>query len=192
MEFLRNWFKKQREYPGFYWILGLLIFAEIAFTAEYLLLDYGILKILRYVILVCGLFVIAWIDGHEYIIPNKILLVLFATRTLFLIAECVIYREYFAVFIASSFLGFLAAGGMFLFCYLISHGAMGAGDVKLMALLGYFIGSKFIFGTIFVIVMIAAVYNVCRLILKKVSLKQEVPFAPFVLAGTLVMIGLGI
>jgi len=189
---LKKWFDSQRTLKGFYWVLGLMLLVTVALTVEYIFLGNGVLKILRCLALVWGLFVIAWIDCHERIIPNKILLVLFCIRTVVLVAECILYSKYWMAFTMSCFIGFIAAGGMFLFCYFVTRGSLGAGDVKLMAVLGYFIGSKFIFGTIFLTVLTAAVYNLIGLLLKKVSLKQEVPFAPFVLAGTLLMMGLGI
>jgi len=192
MDSVKEWLRMQKEFKGFYWMLGFMLAVTAALSAEYVLLGYQFLKILRCLLLLWGLFLIAWIDGHSGVIPNRILAVLFGIRTVLLLAECVVYREYWMTFIASCFIGFLAAGGMFLFCFVASKGAMGAGDVKLMALLGYFIGSRFIFGTIFLTVTAAAVYNVIRLLLRKVSLRQEVPFAPFVLAGTLLMMGLGI
>lgn len=187
-----DWIKRQREYKAFGWVLGLAVLAAAGLTVEYILLGYGFLKILRNLVLVCGLFFTAWIDGHEKIIPNRILLILFCIRTIILLAECITYKELWMTFIASCLMGALMSGGMFLLCYFISRGAMGAGDIKLMAVLGYYIGGRFIFGTIFLIVMIAAVYNVIRLIFRKTSLKQEIPFAPFVLAGTLSMMVLGI
>ncbi len=192
MDRIKEWLGQQRTRKGFYWLTGLMLVCTAALTGEYLLLGYELLKILRCLALLWGLFLIAWIDGHESVIPNRILLVMFGIRTVLLLAECIVYREYWMAFIASSFLGFAASGGMFLFCYLVSRAAMGAGDVKLMALLGYFIGSRFIFGTIFLIVAAAAAYNIIRLLCRKVSLRQEVPFAPFVLVGTLLMMGLGI
>ena len=192
MNIVERWISEQKTHKGFYGMVILAVLATIALAAEYALLEYGLLKIARCLILVLGLFLIAWIDGHEKRIPNSILIVLFYFRTAILLTECVWYGEYRMVFIASCFLGVLLSGGLFLFCYMISKGAMGAGDVKLMALVGYYIGSKFIFGTIFLIVALAAIYSLTCLLFHRVHLKQEVPFAPFVLAGTYLMLGLGI
>lgn len=192
MENLKNWLKVQRSRRGFAAMLLLTAVTAGAFVAEYVFLGYGAVKLLRCLVLILGLFLIAWIDGQEKRIPNRILGVLFCIRSILLMIECVLYGEYWTLFLTSSALGAFLAGGMFFLCYIITRGAMGAGDVKLMAVVGYFIGSKFIFGTIFLIVAVAAVYNTAALLLKKVSLKQEVPFGPFVLAGTVLMIGLGI
>jgi len=192
MDKLKDWLKQQKTYKGFCWMTALMIVSTIAIAAEYLFFEYSILKIMRCLALIWGLFLIAWIDGHEGVIPNRILLVLFGIRTVLLLAECIVYHDYWMTFTVNCFIGFMVSGGLFLLCYLVSRGAMGAGDVKLMAVLGYFIGGKFIYGTIFLIVVIAAVYNIIRLLFKKVGMKQEVPFAPFVLAGTLLMMGLGI
>lgn len=95
-------------------------------------------------------------------------------------------------FVFSACLGAFFSGGMFLLCYGVSRGGIGAGDVKLLAVLGYYLGAGAIFTAVFLIVLSAAIFSVGALVLKKVNLKQEMPFAPFVLVGTAVAMLLGI
>lgn len=88
--------------------------------------------------------------------------------------------------------GMIFSGGMFLICYVIARGGIGAGDVKLLAVLGYWMGVGAVFTVIFLTVLLAAVYSGAGLLLRKVRLKQEMPFAPFVLAGTILTMMLGV
>ena len=88
--------------------------------------------------------------------------------------------------------GLVLSGGMFLICYVIARGGIGAGDVKLLAVIGYWVGGGAVFTVVFLTVLSAAVYSSVGLLLKKISLKQEMPFAPFVLAGTVLTMMLGV
>ena len=45
---------------------------------------------------------------------------------------------------------------------------------------------------IFLTIMISAVYSIVLLLLKKIKLKEEIPFAPFVLIGTILTLAIGI
>ena len=68
---------------------------------------------------------------------------------------------------------------------------MGAGDVKLLAVTGFYMGLGIIFTDIFLSILIAALYSGLLLIRKKIKMKEEISFAPFVLAGTVLTMALG-
>ena len=86
--------------------------------------------------------------------------------------------------------GALWGGGIFFFFYLLGRGHVGAGDVKLLAVVGYYLGNGLICQAIFLMVMLAAVYGVGQVILTRRGLKEELPFAPFVFAGTVLTMAL--
>ena len=73
-----------------------------------------------------------------------------------------------------------------------ARGRVGAGDIKLFAVLGYYFGAGYILTAVFLTVLTAALYSVAALLMKKTTLKQELPFAPFALAGTVLTIMLGV
>ena len=120
-----------------------------------------------------------------------ILIFLLLTRGILLIGECIVYHEYWMTFMLSSVSGFLLGGGMFLLCYLLTRGGIGAGDVKLFAVLGFYLGSGVIFTTTFLTIVYVAFYSCVKLLMKKTSLKQEMPFAPFIFLGTMTSMILG-
>lgn len=173
---------------------GLVIFAGIigiGLTVEFCLFSYGLLKIIRYLLLLAALFLIAWIDWHEKRISNNILLPLLEARGLLLLMEWLSYPQYgFALFL-SALAGLLIGGGMFLLASAISRGGIGMGDVKLFAIVGSYMGSGSILAVIFLAVMASAVYSAVMLILRKIKLKEEIPFAPFILIGTILTMALG-
>lgn len=192
MEHMAAWWNKQWAQKKFRILVAAMLLLAAVLGFEFYLFQYGVLKIARYFILFWSLVAIAWIDQGSKKIPNEAVLFLFFARTLILLLECLFYRDYWISILESASMGFLLSGGMFLLCFLISKGAIGAGDVKLVAALGYYLGMGAVFTAIFLTVVVAAAYGMIALLLKKASLKQEIPFAPFILAGTVITMMLGI
>lgn len=180
---------QNRKYPK-----ALFVFAGIlgiGLTAEFCMLSYGLPKIVRYLILLAAMFVIAWIDWHDRRIPNKILILLLKTRGILLCVEWAVYPEYRLPLLFSALLGLLIGGGMFLLADVISKGGIGMGDIKLFAVVGSYMGSGSILAVIFLTVMVSAAYSAVMLLFKKVKWKEEIPFAPFILVGTVLTMALG-
>lgn len=173
-----------------YIVLDIVILCGL--LAEFIFFEYGIMKILRYLILAGALFAIAWKDKKEQIILNRHLLILLGVRCVLLILEWLIYPEYGLSIVFSSLMGFLIGTIVFGACYLLSRGGMGAGDVKLMAVLGFFLGGSVIISVMVLAVFCSAIYSIVNLIRKKTSLKAEIPFAPFVMIGTVLAMALGV
>lgn len=172
-----------------YTAVALLVTA--ALCVEFYLLEYSFLKILRYAVLAGALFLLAWIDQKSKRIPNKILAGLIAARIVILVFEWMVFPDLGLSLLFSSVAGALIGGGMFMVCYLISRGGIGAGDVKLFAVIGWIVGSGSILTVSFLTVMVSAGYSIIMLLLKKTSLKEEIPFAPFILVGTVLTMALG-
>ena len=80
---------------------------------------------------------------------------------------------------------------MFLLADVISKGGIGMGDIKLFAVVGSYMGSGSILAVIFLTVMASAAYSAVMLLFKKVKWKEEIPFAPFILVGTVLTMALG-
>lgn len=184
-EEIRTWAGEHKRY------LAAVVLVTAALTGEFLLFRYGILKIIRYEVLMIGLWAIAWIDGKEKRIPNRILAVLTGIRAILLLLEGIAYWEYAMTILISAAGGALVGGGIFLLCYFLARGGMGAGDVKLLAVTGFYMGLGIIFTDIFLSILIAALYSGLLLIRKKIKMKEEISFAPFVLAGTVLTMALG-
>lgn len=85
-----------------------------------------------------------------------------------------------------SILGGAVGGISFLICYILAKGQLGAGDVKLMFVLGLFLTSQRIMGSMIYGITICCIYSVIQLLRKKIGMKDGVPLAPFLYIGTLI------
>jgi len=68
---------------------------------------------------------------------------------------------------------------------------MGFGDVKLAILLGLLLGFPNILAGLFLSFFFGAIIGLILMLLQKKGLKSEIPFAPFLIAGTLVSMFFG-
>ncbi len=76
-------------------------------------------------------------------------------------------------------LGFLVGGALLLIVFLVSRGGMGAGDVKLIAMIGLFVGLR---GTALVLLLaflFGALVGVTFMLLGRLTRKDALPFAPY-------------
>ncbi len=132
---------------------------------------------MEYQTLILGLCIIAWKDTMQKRIPNQILLIMLLIRVGFLLYE--------KTGVKTSLTGLLIGGGVMLLGYLLSKSTMGAGDVKLMAVVGCYVGSDRILQVALWSFTTAAGYSFMLLLRKKSGIQQGIPFAPFALIGTI-------
>jgi leader peptidase (prepilin peptidase)/N-methyltransferase len=86
----------------------------------------------------------------------------------------------------------LGAAGFFLVIFLISRGKwLGFGDVKLVFLMGLFLGFPKILVALFFAYLIGAIIGIGLVLAKKKTLKSEVPFGPFLVTGTFIALFFG-
>jgi len=120
-------------------------------------------------------------DLRHFIIPDKLLFPAIAATVVYQAAT-----NYQYLFFNSLWAG-LGAFTFFLAIFLLSRGLwMGFGDVKLAFLLGLILGFPNIVTGLFLAFLFGAIIGVALLMLQKKGLKSEVPFAPFLIAGTFV------
>ena len=63
---------------------------------------------------------------------------------------------------------------------------MGGGDIKLLAMIGAFLGSKAVLVTIFVSALIGSVVGLTIIVLKGKDRKYAIPFGPFLALGAII------
>lgn len=148
-------------------------------------------KTLRYAILSAALILIAMIDIMEKKIPNKAILALLLIRMLILGIELLLYTDIRGELLMSVFVGLVMGSGILLLCYAISRGGIGMGDVKLLAVIGAYVGSRSIMSCLLFSMILAAGYSAVMLMRKKLTKKDEIPLGPFVAAGTILTILIG-
>jgi len=85
---------------------------------------------------------------------------------------------------AGSALGAALAGGLFLAAYALARGGLGAGDVKLAAAIGLYLGFRGVMPAVFLSMAAAAVGGVGMAAAGKTGRKTRVPLGPFMWLGT--------
>jgi leader peptidase (prepilin peptidase)/N-methyltransferase len=142
------------------------------------------LSYLIYFAFVAALIVITVIDLYHQIIPDVISLPGIGAG---LLASLIIPQITFL----NSLIGILLGGGsLFLvatfYQWLFKKEGMGGGDVKLLAMVGAFLGWKAVFLTIFLSSLIGSITGIMMMILKGKDFKYAIPFGPFLSVGAVV------
>jgi prepilin signal peptidase PulO-like enzyme (type II secretory pathway) len=129
-----------------------------------------------------SLAVIFIFDLKHYIIPNKVLYPLTAVVALFDVAAYGFSKE-----LAYHALAACAVSGFFLLQYLGSKGTwIGFGDVKFAVFMGLFLAPWSVLVALFSSYFIGAFVGSVVLLLGKKGLQSEIPFGPFLVAGTFI------
>jgi len=139
-----------------------------------------------YALLSSALIIISFIDLDKQIIPDEISLPGIIIG--FILSIFVPYISYF-----NSILGIIIGGGIIFLIALaglaiFKKEAMGGGDVKLAAMIGAFIGWKYIIISLFIGFFIGAIAGILLILSKIKSRDDMVPFGPFIALGSLITI----
>lgn len=130
--------------------------------------------------------VLAIIDWKSKRVPNEFLKLLVLLWLSTVAVYIVLDTEGGLALFFQSMSGALMGGTIFLLCYLLSHKQLGAGDVKLVFVMGLYLTGQRIVGAIFYGVLLCCIYSVIQLCRKKVGIKDEVPLVPFLYMGVLI------
>jgi len=148
-------------------------------------LIYGLsIQSLIYIILSSALIIIAFIDLNEQIVPDVISLpgIIIGLILSFFVP----YITY-----ANSSLGVVVGGGIILIIGLAGSAlfkkeAMGGGDVKLAAMIGAFLGWRYIIISLFLGFFLGALAGIVLILSKIKSREDVVPFGPFIVLGSFI------
>ncbi|MBI3327061.1 MAG: prepilin peptidase [Nitrospinae bacterium] len=91
----------------------------------------------------------------------------------------------------ASLVGLLAGGIFFYAVALVSRGGMGGGDIKLIAMIGAFLGWQGTLFTILVGALTGSLVGIALMLLGKKGRRDKVPFGPFLSLGAIVFTLLG-
>lgn len=73
----------------------------------------------------------------------------------------------------------------------ITKGAFGGGDIKLVAAGGFFLGWRLILSTAVIAFMAAGIYSAALLFIKRSARRNEIAFGPFLCVGMAVSLAVG-
>ena len=163
--------------------------AGILVSAGFLFRIYGVedVMLLKYLTLLMIVSVCAWTDLKDYLILNRILLVGFVLRMVFITVEFLAYEvaDFKAIILTGILLSIILgiAAGL---CKVVAAGGVGYGDIKLLMLMGLFLKTDIAMNVLIFAFIIMFVTVIVLLATKKISRKSSVPFAPFVYLGMIV------
>jgi leader peptidase (prepilin peptidase)/N-methyltransferase len=167
-----------------------LVEAMTALMALLLFWKFGLsLKYLFSFIFTAALIVITFIDFDHQIIPDVITLP--GIPLFFIVAVF-----FMGISVWESLLGILIGGGcLFAIAFgyevITKREGMGGGDIKLLAMLGAFLGWKSLFFILFVSSLMGAVIGISLIIAKGKDMKYAVPFGPFLSVAAIAYLFVG-
>jgi leader peptidase (prepilin peptidase)/N-methyltransferase len=155
-------------------ILSLLIYWKFGPSLQYLCVF----------LFTCSLVVITFIDLDHQIIPDVISLP--GIPVFFLAAIFVMNLRFL-----DAFLGFLIGGGVlysvaFVYELITKREGMGGGDIKLLAMIGAFLGWQSLLFVLLISSFAGAAVGITIMIVKGRDMKYAVPFGPFLSLGAIV------
>jgi leader peptidase (prepilin peptidase)/N-methyltransferase len=132
-----------------------------------------------YALLFSALLVVTFIDLEHKIIPDTITL---PGMVIGLLAASTVLPPGFV----SALLGLLLGGGLFYLVAMVSRGGMGGGDIKLIAMIGAFLGWQNVLLTIFIGAFVGSLAGLFLILCKGKGRKYPVPFGPFLALGAVI------
>ena len=161
-----------------------------ALSSLFLIIKFGpSLSYLFYFAFVAALIVITVIDLYHQIIPDVISLPGIGVG---LLASLLIPEITFS----NSLIGILLGGGsLFIvatfYQWLFKREGMGGGDIKLLAMIGAFLGWKAVLLTILLSSLIGSVTGILMMVVKEKDFKYAIPFGPFLSLGAVISLFYG-
>lgn len=144
---------------------------------------YTFFRTMQFVLLWDALLLIAYTDFKVKKVPNKVLLVLLCIRIPGMLLEIFVDGSGWQMVVIGSLISMLIGAFIILICMLFSRGGIGAGDLKLYAVVGLYCGFEALINVMFVSIFSAAIVSIVLLLSRKVKLKSTLPMGPFVWIG---------
>lgn len=162
-----------------------IVEAVTALSSFFIFKTFGItLSYLYYFLFVSALIAITVIDLHHQIIPDVISLpgIVIGVLGSLIIPQITFW---------DSLIGMIAGGGsLFLvatgYQWLFKREGMGGGDVKLLAMIGAFLGWKAVILTILLSSLIGSMIGIIIMLIKGKDFKYAIPFGPFLALGAVI------
>ncbi|MCL5408551.1 MAG: prepilin peptidase [Candidatus Omnitrophica bacterium] len=185
----RNCGKKiSSRYPIVEFIMGLLAFLlyeKFSISAPFLI----------YFIFVLALVIVSFIDWDTYTIPDSIdipgipagILAMTFIPGMFIGNSSIITRFFYSfggAVLGVAVIGFFAIAGKLIW----KKDAMGGGDIKLIAMLGAFLGWRSIFLSIFFGSILGTLISMVLILIKKKKWDDYVPFGPYLSLGAIIAV----
>ncbi|MDI6801922.1 MAG: prepilin peptidase [Thermodesulfovibrionales bacterium] len=144
-------------------------------------------------VFISAMIVITFIDMDFQIIPDVITLpgiVIGLLSASFLVLDPFTHLLTIVGF-KNSLTGLLLGGGLFYLIAVLSKGGMGGGDIKMMSMVGAFMGWKAVLLTTFIGSLTGSIVGIFLMIFKGKGRKTKIPFGPFLALGAIITLFFG-
>ena len=161
-----------------------------ALSSLFLIIKFGpSLSYLFYFAFVAALIVITVIDLYHQIIPDAISLPGIGVGLLasLLIPQITLFNSSIGILLGGGSLFIVAT----LYQWLFKREGMGGGDIKLLAMIGAFLGWKAVLLTILLSSLIGSVTGILMMVIKGKDFKYAIPFGPFLSLGAVISLFYG-
>jgi prepilin signal peptidase PulO-like enzyme (type II secretory pathway) len=177
------------QYPLVELVTAVLFVVSYAAWPDSLQSPVSSLQFFLWLVFVVSFMALLVYDVRWMLLPNKIVFPLMGVAAVFLVCEMVLSGEpWMALWGAIG--GLLAVGGLFWVLYQVSDGKwIGGGDVKLGFVLGILAGSP-VQGllVIFVASVLGTLAALPQLVSKRLKASSRIPFGPFLIVATVVVV----
>lgn len=174
------------QYPLVEILTGLIFFLIFNFLALPAGGQISIFSTIFWLVITSFLIIIFIYDLRHFIIPDTVLFPAIIISIIYHLFSN--YQLLMASYLPSAFI----ASSLFLSIVLISRGKwMGMGDVKLAFLIGLLLGFPKTIVALFFAFLAGAIIGIGLILINKKTLKSEVPFGPFLIAGIYVALFFG-
>jgi leader peptidase (prepilin peptidase) / N-methyltransferase len=136
-------------------------------------------QLLVYALLFSALVAVTFIDLSHQIVPDRITLP-------GMVVGAAAAATVLPAGLVNALIGILLGGGLFYLAAVLSRGGMGGGDIKLIAMIGAFLGWRNVLLTIFIAALTGSVVGLYLMIVLGKGRKYPVPFGPFLALGAVV------
>ena len=150
----------------------------------------ALLSRLRLLALVLVLLPCAAVDIRQHQIPNRFLLAGLVARLALLALELVTRHEAAVAMMKNCLMAAGIMGGFFLLMAFLFKNSVGMGDIKLLMLIGLYLGMQGAFDAVFFSLLVLFMESVFFLLTKRKGRKDEIAFCPCVALGTFISISL--
>ena len=164
---------------GLGWYLPLLlIFVSAMIVITFIDLDF---QIIPDIITIPG--IVIGLLGASIILPDPFLCH----------HACVLHedRAQITVGFKNSLIGIFLGGGLFYLIAVASRGGIGGGDIKMMAMVGAFMGWKAVLLTTFIGSLVGSILGIYMMLFKGRGRKTKIPFGPFLSLGAIISLFFG-
>ena len=177
-----NYRRENMKITGNKYIVGIAIHLLIVLSIIRIYFVYeNIGQVISYSSVIILLIAAAAIDVQQKIIPNVLVVSgsLVGIIIAFINTNMTLINALMTVFLI---------GGLLWIVSILSKGAIGMGDVKLVACIGIFLGLQKTLTVLCVALLLSGIVAVVLIVLRYANGKKEIPFAPFVLAAAMITI----